>query len=77
MTNDILMPLASPDFLPQTIFDTLKKREQMLIVLLYENKHKKYSKSKLMEKLLIDNVRTFDRLRKRVSEIIKRHIVTK
>ena len=78
MTYGLLMPLLlSPSFLPQDIFDKLKKREQMLIVLLYNNKTTKYSKLKLMDKLLIDNIRTFDRLKKRVSEIIKRHIVMK
>ena len=71
------MLYKAPYFIPQIDFDKLKKREQAFIIILYENKIHKYSKKRIMDKLLIDSVKTLDRLQKRVSEIVKRHIVPK
>jgi hypothetical protein len=68
--------LIAPNFISQQVFDKLKIREQKLIVILYENRVKKYSKEKIMALLCIDSIRTFQRLQKTVREIIKRHFVT-
>lgn len=65
---------TAPSRIDQKTFDWLKKREQLYIILLYQ---KKYTKKQIMDKLLIDNNRTFERLQKKISSIVKRHFVAK
>ena len=71
------MQIICPDFLPIEVFNKLKKRERRLISILHNNRKTKYSRARIMDELLIDNIRTFERLRKRVAVIIQRHFVVK
>lgn len=63
-----------PPFIEKEIFEKLKLREQAFLVFLYQ---KKYTKKQIMKKLYIDNERTFQRLQKKMSEIIKRQFDAK
>lgn len=65
---------VSPSWIDQKVFDGLKSREKAYIMLLYE---KKYTRKQIMQKLFIDNDRTFERLQAKISWLIKRHFVGK
>lgn len=63
------MKLIAPPFIDQKIFDSLKSREKAYLIFLYQ---KRYTKKQIMKRLFIDNERTFQRLQKKMSDLIKR-----
>ena len=63
------MKTIAPPFIDQQIFDWLKSREKAYLIFLYQ---RRYTKKQLMKKLFIDDTRTFQRLQKKMGEIIRR-----
>lgn len=66
--------MIAPHFIDQEIFDKLKSREKAYLILLYQ---KRFTKKQIMKKLFIDNERTFQRLQKKMSDLIERQNVAK
>jgi hypothetical protein len=52
----------------------LKSREKAYLIFLYQ---KRYTKKQIMKRLFIDNERTFQRLQKKMSDLIERQNVAK
>lgn len=63
------MRIIAPPFIDQKIFDWLKSREKAYLIFLFQ---KRFTKKQIMKKLFIDNERTFQRLQKKMSDLIKR-----
>jgi hypothetical protein len=63
------MKTIAPPFIEQKTFDSLKSRERAYLIFLYQ---KKFTKKQIMKKLFIDDIRTFQRLQKKMGEIIRR-----
>lgn len=63
------MRLIAPPFIDQKIFDNLKSREKAYLIFLFQ---KRFTKKQIMKRLFIDNDRTFQRLQKKMSDLIKR-----
>lgn len=63
------MKIIAPPFIDQKIFDWLKSREKAYLIFLFQ---KRFTKKQIMKKLFIDNERTFQRLQKKMSDLIKR-----
>lgn len=65
------MKTHAPARMNENEFKALKKREQTYIILLYQRKR---TKAQIKAKLFIESERTFQRLQKKVRELI-RHFV--
>ena len=63
------MKLIAPPFIDQKIFDWLKSREKAYLIFLFQ---KRFTKKQIMKKLFIDSERSFQRLQKKMSDLIKR-----
>lgn len=63
------MKQVAPPFIDQKIFDWLKSREKAYLIFLFQ---KRFTKKQIMKRLFIDNERTFQRLQKKMSDLIKR-----
>ena len=57
------MKLKKPFLIKNSAWDALNKREKKYLILLFE---RKWAKEQMMDKLFIDNERTFRRLAERV-----------
>lgn len=68
------MKIIAPHFIDQKTFDWLKSREKAYLIFLYQ---KRFTKKQIMKKLFIDNERTFQRLQKKMSDLIERQNVAK
>lgn len=63
------MKTVAPPFIDQKTFDWLKSREKAYLVFLYQ---KRFTKTQIMKRLFIDTERTFQRLQKKMSDLIQR-----
>lgn len=61
------MKIVAPTRIDQETFERLNKREKAFVFFLYQ---KRYTRQQIMDKLFIDNERTFRRLQKRIRNVI-------